>query len=129
MDRNEARDLLATARVDAERTSKRLRLDEAVGAVDAAEAAWADRSLALEERDELHGAAGDADAMLAEITAAEQRLDDGRYGTCERCGQAIPDERLRAIPWVRRCVSHQMATGPMPRHRSVTNGSAGPPGG
>jgi RNA polymerase-binding transcription factor DksA len=42
---------------------------------------------------------------LADIEAAEQRLDDGHYGSCERCGAAIPDARLDARPAARTCVT------------------------
>ncbi|MEA3019841.1 MAG: hypothetical protein QOI47_1365 [Actinomycetota bacterium] len=47
-----------------------------------------------------------AQAMEAvdEIDRALERLVDGTYGICERCGQQIPKERLRAIPWAALCV-------------------------
>lgn len=48
-------------------------------------------------------------AQLAEVAAAEERLDAGTYGRCEHCAQAIPEERLKAIPWARFCVAHQAA--------------------
>lgn len=41
---------------------------------------------------------------LAELEAAQQRLADGRYGVCERCGRPVPAERLRARPEARLCV-------------------------
>ena len=41
---------------------------------------------------------------LADIDAAERRLDDGGYGICERCGKAIPEARLEARPTARTCV-------------------------
>jgi DnaK suppressor protein len=41
---------------------------------------------------------------LAEIEAAERRLDDGGYGICERCAGAIPEDRLEARPAARTCV-------------------------
>ena len=40
----------------------------------------------------------------AEIDVALEKLDLGTYGICERCGQAIPKERLKAIPWAALCV-------------------------
>ena len=45
----------------------------------------------IEERDEIHGAVDDIDGELREIIAAETRLADGRYGTCEVCAQPISD--------------------------------------
>jgi DnaK suppressor protein len=41
--------------------------------------------------------------LLEEITAAEQRLDAGVFGLCERCQQPIAPSRLRAAPTLRRC--------------------------
>jgi len=41
---------------------------------------------------------------LVELRAAQQRLAEGRYGRCERCGRAIPAERLLARPEARYCV-------------------------
>ena len=38
---------------------------------------------------------------LGEINAALQRIADGRYGICERTGQPIDANRLRARPWRR----------------------------
>ena len=44
---------------------------------------------------------------LADIKAAQTRLDDGNYGKCEACGQDIPEERLEARPAARFCLEHQ----------------------
>jgi RNA polymerase-binding transcription factor DksA len=43
-------------------------------------------------------------ASAAELEAALARIDSGTYGACERCGDAIPEERLDAIPHARTCV-------------------------
>jgi len=45
-----------------------------------------------------------AEEAIADIEDAMARLDNGTYGACERCGAAIPVERLEAIPHARRCV-------------------------
>jgi DnaK suppressor protein len=42
--------------------------------------------------------------QLAAADAALGRLDAGRYGVCERCGQPIGDDRLAARPAARTCV-------------------------
>ena len=39
--------------------------------------------------------------MVADIDGALQRIDDGTYGECERCGKPIPDARLEALPTAR----------------------------
>ncbi len=50
---------------------------------------------------------GQADALaakLASVRRALEKFDDGTYGICDRCGAAIPDERLEARPSSVRCV-------------------------
>jgi DnaK suppressor protein len=42
---------------------------------------------------------------LVELAAAERRLAEGTYGTCERCGTAIPGDRLEARPAAATCVA------------------------
>ncbi|HZT46092.1 MAG TPA: TraR/DksA C4-type zinc finger protein [Gaiellaceae bacterium] len=42
--------------------------------------------------------------VLAEIDAALARIDDGTFGTCERCGKEIGAERLEALPWATLCI-------------------------
>jgi RNA polymerase-binding transcription factor DksA len=42
---------------------------------------------------------------IADVEHALARFDDGTYGTCEPCGQAVPFERLGAIPHTRYCVN------------------------
>jgi DnaK suppressor protein len=48
-----------------------------------------------------------AQQTLAKIDRALERLDDGSYGTCERCGKPIGEERLRARPWATLCIDDQ----------------------
>jgi DnaK suppressor protein len=48
-----------------------------------------------------------AEAALQEINAALARLDHGTYGTCERCHQPIPIERLEVLPTSRSCMPCQ----------------------
>jgi DnaK suppressor protein len=60
------------------------------------------RDLALRERNE---------QQLAAVNAAIQRLDDGTFGTCVRCGTAIAPERLEALPWAAHCIDCQRLVG------------------
>lgn len=46
-------------------------------------------------------------AALADTRLALSKVADGRYGTCERCGQGIGYERLIAYPSARRCLACQ----------------------
>ena len=48
-----------------------------------------------------------AQQTLAQIDRALAKIDDGTYGTCERCGKPIGEERLRARPWATLCIDDQ----------------------
>ncbi|MDQ3662502.1 MAG: TraR/DksA C4-type zinc finger protein [Actinomycetota bacterium] len=41
--------------------------------------------------------------LIAQIDKALRRIDDGSYGTCERCGRSITAARLQALPHVSLC--------------------------
>jgi DnaK suppressor protein len=41
---------------------------------------------------------------VAEIDQALERIDTGTYGRCVACGELVPAERLRAVPWAALCV-------------------------
>lgn len=57
------------------------------------------------ERSQVATLVQQARQRLREIEAALARIDDGRYGRCERCGRPIPLERLEARPTARTCVA------------------------
>jgi DnaK suppressor protein len=44
-------------------------------------------------------------ATLADVDRALAKVDEGTYGTCDRCGATIPAERLEARPWTALCVA------------------------
>jgi len=49
-----------------------------------------------------------ANSILERVTQVEralERLDEGSYGWCERCGNPIPVERLAAFPSATLCVT------------------------
>jgi len=37
------------------------------------------------------------------IDDALTRIRQGRFGTCEKCGQSISKARLEVVPWARHC--------------------------
>jgi RNA polymerase-binding protein DksA len=41
---------------------------------------------------------------LYRIEDALQRIEDGTYGKCELCGEAIAAPRLEALPYARMCI-------------------------
>jgi DnaK suppressor protein len=56
------------------------------------------------ERSQVSTMVGEVRGRLDEIDAALERVEDGSYGVCERCGGPIPDGRLEARPTARLCV-------------------------
>lgn len=44
-------------------------------------------------------------ASLTDIDRALAKVDEGTYGRCDGCGEAIPDERLEARPTTAHCVA------------------------
>lgn len=50
-----------------------------------------------------HDTLGD---LLTEVRRALAKLDEGSYGRCDTCGEAIPEGRLEARPWATRCMRH-----------------------
>ena len=68
------------------------------------------------ERSQIGALVRQTEQHLAEIDAAEQRVEAGTYGTCESCGQPIGDERLAARPTARTCIrcasDHRGTRGP-----------------
>ena len=59
------------------------------------------------ERDFDLARAAQARQTVEEIDAAMDRIKKGVYGICEYSGEAIPKERLRAIPWARERVEYK----------------------
>ncbi|WP_460541222.1 TraR/DksA family transcriptional regulator [Glycomyces halotolerans] len=49
--------------------------------------------------------AGAISERIRQVSHALERLDDGDYGICERCGNPIPAARLAAFPSATLCVS------------------------
>ncbi len=45
--------------------------------------------------------------ILERIDEALRKIDDGTYGTCDRCGGSINPNRLRAIPYATMCIECQ----------------------
>jgi DnaK suppressor protein len=56
------------------------------------------RDLALRDR---------AFAQLELVDAALARIEEGRFGTCVRCGKPISAARLEALPWAAYCIDCQ----------------------
>ena len=49
----------------------------------------------------------DLQQILIQVNAALERMKDGNYGLCQRCGKPISKERLEAFPYVAHCIECQ----------------------
>ncbi len=56
------------------------------------------------ERQQVVALTEQAQATRTELERALQRLDEGAYGVCERCGRPIGEGRLEARPAARTCL-------------------------
>jgi DnaK suppressor protein len=84
-------------RTEVERLDELLKLkgDYGLGRGDPTVYSW-ERNLARRER---------AKVKLERLEAALQRIEEGTYGVCETCGQAIEPERLAALPIATLCIA------------------------
>ncbi|HEV3399158.1 MAG TPA: TraR/DksA C4-type zinc finger protein, partial [Actinomycetes bacterium] len=99
-------------RLEAERGEVRRQLDDLGARRDAEgiedpelDEGFADAGQAAAERANLLTLVRSLRDTLHDVEQALGRMDAGTYGTCERCGQPIDEERLEAIPAVRLCMS------------------------
>jgi DnaK suppressor protein len=47
--------------------------------------------------------------LLKEVALALQKITEGGFGDCERCGEPISEKRLEALPFARYCIECQRA--------------------
>jgi RNA polymerase-binding protein DksA len=64
----------------------------------------ADQSVADATRDVSLELLGNERQLLAQVTAALNRIERGTYGRCVVCGRPISRERLHALPYTPHCV-------------------------
>ena len=57
------------------------------------------------ERSHIEALMSRSRSHLADLDRAVERLREGTYGTCERCGGPIAPERLAARPAARTCIT------------------------
>lgn len=69
------------------------------------EQGFADSAQATAEKARLLSIADGLMEILGEIRGALDRIEKGTYGTCQRCGNEIPPERLEARPYASLCMT------------------------
>jgi len=63
-----------------------------------------DRAQEIENDEVLERLGRSTEALIEEYQRAIERIDQGRYGTCEVCGFPIERERLEVVPQATRCI-------------------------
>jgi DnaK suppressor protein len=105
MDSERARELLSAERERIERALARLRHQDTGEPADEQDPGNQGSDLYQDELDE--GRADDLREDLAAVERAEARLAAGTYGISVESGEAIPDERLEAIPTAERTAEEE----------------------
>lgn len=77
---------------------------ESVKNLDVGNDGFADSGQATEERGELLAQIDQARTRVHQVDEALERIDEGTYGTCTECGQAIDPGRLEVRPLSVTCV-------------------------
>ena len=67
----------------------------------------ADDGSNISEAERLVTISEDFHLLIGQINAAIERMDDGGYGICLRCGKPIGEDRLEAFPYVAYCIGCQ----------------------
>ncbi len=98
-------DVLARIRAELERERDELRSQLGEQGIDFDEN-FADSGQVAAEQGENKVLAAQLRAELDEVERALAKLEDGTYGVCEVCGEAIAEARLEAMPATRFCIKH-----------------------
>jgi DnaK suppressor protein len=75
------------------------------------ETQFADAAQTTAERDKELRVVEKLRDQLIMVNRALDRVAEGTYGTCERCGAVIPPERLEALPYVTLCLDCKQKQG------------------
>lgn len=72
---------------------------------------WDERAIEMEDDESLEGQAALIEREIASVKRALRRIEDGTYGECVRCGNAIAAARLEARPEAALCIDCARAAG------------------
>ena len=67
----------------------------------------AEDGTSVQEQERILAVSADLRDIVGQIESALTRLDEGTYGTCQRCGRPVNPERLEAFPYVAYCIECQ----------------------
>lgn len=71
---------------------------------EAVSADFAEQATERENDDVLRAISDESRLEIAHIRQALQRMEDGHYGQCGQCGNAIGEQRLLAVPYATLCI-------------------------
>ncbi len=66
---------------------------------------FSDQSQELESQELVKALDTEGRVELKLIDEALDRIDAGSYGDCQKCGEAVQEERLAAVPYTRYCIT------------------------
>ena len=66
---------------------------------------WEEQASEVENDEVLEGLDAMSRAEVLAINATLRRMTDGRFGFCVRCGEAIDEPRLAAVPTAATCIN------------------------
>jgi RNA polymerase-binding protein DksA len=69
------------------------------------EADSSERAVQMEDDEALEGQAAVISNEIASVRRALERIDDGSYGDCVKCGEPIAEGRLQARPEAAMCIA------------------------
>ncbi|MCG0274686.1 MAG: TraR/DksA C4-type zinc finger protein [Thermosediminibacteraceae bacterium] len=78
-------------------------LKESVGELSSYDNHTADLAAETFEREKDLGLRDNAKRMLMKVNEALEKMEDGRYGICEKCGNPIEEDRLEVVPYTSLC--------------------------
>ena len=67
----------------------------------------ADDGSNVQEQERILRVEADLQSIFGQINDAYERMDEGTYGICARCGKEIAEERLEYLPFVAYCIDCQ----------------------
>lgn len=70
---------------------------------------YADAGTATFERERDLSLSNNIRDLIEKIDRALERIEDGSYGLCERCGRPIEKARIKALPYASLCIKDKQA--------------------
>lgn len=67
----------------------------------------ADQAVFSYQKEMIFSQSTEGHSQLALVRLALERIEEGSFGECINCGQAIGEKRLDALPWTPYCIECQ----------------------